>query len=130
MPPTSSSSLRKELGDLLRELHTLGDIFTSRKPMWEGNVYLLRRRCGRPNCHCVDGDLHETTVLSDRSGDSPRTVTIKGPDIDHFQHMTEQYTRFRRARARVVKITTRMLTVIDKLAEIRLKEGKKKTRRK
>ena len=130
MSSKKASALRQELDQLLCEIEQLGNTFSSRKPMWEGNVYVLRRRCGRPNCHCVDGKMHETTVLSDRSENSPRTITLKGPDIDRFQRMTEQYTKFRKARARVTKITKRILILIDKLAEIRLKEGKKKKHKK
>ena len=30
-----------------------------------GSVAVQRRRCGKPNCHCADGqELHETTALS------------------------------------------------------------------
>ena len=32
--------------------------------MIRGSVVVHRRRCGKPNCRCADGDLHEATVLS------------------------------------------------------------------
>ena len=32
--------------------------------MIRGSVVVHRRRCGKPNCRCAAGDLHEATVLS------------------------------------------------------------------
>ena len=32
--------------------------------MIRGSVVVHRRRCGKPNCRCAGGDLHEATVLS------------------------------------------------------------------
>jgi len=122
-------SLRQELDQLLGELGRLARTFTSRSPLWEGNVYLLRRRCGRPNCHCAEGDLHTTPVLSDRTGASPRTVTLKGKDVERFRQMTESYRRFREARAQVTKITKRILHIVDQLGNIRLKQGLKHRKR-
>lgn len=123
------SYLRKELDELLRELGTLVRTFTPRSSLWAGNVYVLRRRCGRPNCHCVEGELHEATVLSDRSGDSPRTIALKGNDIERFRRMTQKYGKVRKARARVTKINKRILLIVDELTDIRLKEGQKQKKR-
>ena len=119
------SVLRQELGALLEELDGLQGLFTSRAPLWKGNVYLMRRRCGRPQCHCAEGSLHEAVVLSDRSGDKPRTMILKPEDVDRFQRMTRCYSRYRRARARVVKIARRLVHIIDALGDIRLQEGQK-----
>ena len=32
--------------------------------MIRGSVIVHRRGCGKPNCRCAAGDLHEATVLS------------------------------------------------------------------
>ncbi len=29
-----------------------------------GSVVVHRRRCGKPNCRCAAGDLHEAMVMS------------------------------------------------------------------
>lgn len=123
------SVLNQELGELIRELKKISKTFTSKTAMWKGNVYTLRRRCGHPNCHCADGKLHESTALDDRSGDKPRTVTLKGGEIEQFRRMTEKWTNFRNARARVTKINKRILEIVDRLGEIRLKEGLKKKKK-
>ena len=125
--------LRKELGELLRELTRLQRLFTKRSPLWKGNVYLMRRRCGQPTCRCAKGKLHEAVVLSDRSGDKPRTLPLNDQNVDHFRRMTKEYSRFRQARARVMKIAKRIVEIADALGEIRLEagqKGRKKKRRK
>ena len=122
--------LRKELGELVRELTHLQNRFTSRSPLWKGNVYLMRRRCGQPNCRCARGELHEAVVLSDRSGDRPRTLPLKDEDVDRFRRMTEDYSRFRQARARVLKIAKRIAQIVDVFGEIRLEAGQKGRKRK
>jgi hypothetical protein len=32
--------------------------------MIQGSFYLLRRKCGKPNCRCATGQLHPTRVLT------------------------------------------------------------------
>lgn len=122
-------TLRHELGQLIKEIFRLGDVFTHRGPLWEGNVYILRRRCGKPTCHCAEGELHAATVLADRSGAVRRTVPLRGADVDFFQPMTKAYGRFRDARARLTKIHKRMLQIIDLLGEVRLAEGRQKEKK-
>ena len=43
--------------------------------MIRGSVVTHRRRCGKPNCRCADGEaLHESTVLSYSEGGRTRFV--------------------------------------------------------
>lgn len=42
-----------------------------------GSVVVHRRRCGKPNCRCADGNaLHESTVLSYSEGGKTRLVMV------------------------------------------------------
>ncbi len=123
------SVLRHELGQLTKEVSRLVELFTHRDPLWEGNVYVLRRRCGKPTCHCAQGELHASTVLADRSGRARRTIPLRSVDIDFFQPMTKAYGRFRDARARLTKLHKRMLQIIDLLGEARLAEGRQKEKK-
>ena len=34
------------------------------QPMVPGSLYLLRRKCGKPNCRCATGELHTRWVLT------------------------------------------------------------------
>ncbi len=49
---------------LLQDLeHFLGVVF-GRSPLVKGNVYEMARKCGKPNCVCIGGQLHRRMVLS------------------------------------------------------------------
>ena len=67
--------------------------------MIRGSVVVQRRRCGKPNCRCVDGEqLHETTVLSYSEAGSSRTVMLDPADVTAVRAAVERY---RTAQARL-----------------------------
>ncbi len=50
--------------------------------MIRGSVVVQRRRCGKPTCHCADGQsLHETPVLSYSSDGRTRTLMLAADDV-------------------------------------------------
>ena len=50
--------------------------------MIRGSVVVQRRRCGKANCRCTDGEsLHEATVLSYSEGGRNRTVMLAAEDV-------------------------------------------------
>ena len=50
--------------------------------MIRGSVVVQRRRCGKANCRCTDGQsLHEATVLSYSEGGRNRTVMLAAEDV-------------------------------------------------
>jgi hypothetical protein len=91
-----------------------------REPVARGTVYELRRKCGKPSCCCAtEGQLHAVTVLSVSEEGRTRLRTIPPDQIAAVRALTAQYQRFRRARARLVKVHRQMVTVIDQLAAAR-----------
>ena len=63
-----------------------------------GSVVTHRRRCGKPNCRCADGEaLHETTVLSYSEGGRTRLLTLPADQVASARAATERY-RIRRQR--------------------------------
>ena len=67
-----------------------------------GSVVTHRRRCGKPNCRCADGEaLHETTVLSYSEGGRPRLLTLPADQVASARAATERY-RARRQRLEAV----------------------------
>jgi hypothetical protein len=63
-----------------------------------GSVVTHRRRCGKPNCRCADGEaLHESTVLSYSDGGRTRLVTLPADHVAAVRAATERY-RVRRQR--------------------------------
>ena len=63
-----------------------------------GSVVTHRRRCGKPNCRCADGQaLHESTVLSYSEGGRSRLLTLPADQVAAVRAATERY-RERRQR--------------------------------
>jgi hypothetical protein len=60
--------------------------------MIRGSVVTQRRRCGKPNCHCIDGQsLHESTVLSYSVGGRNRTVMLDPSEIAAVRAAVARY---------------------------------------
>lgn len=74
-----------------------------------GSVLKMRRKCGKPNCRCVDGKLHETWVLSYSVDGCTRMVTLRPEDVPKVRRAV---ARYKRAKA---KLEARALRGIDAL---------------
>jgi hypothetical protein len=67
--------------------------------MIRGSVVVQRRRCGKTNCRCADGEqLHESTVLSYSDGGRSRTVMLDPADVAAVRASVDRY---RAARTRL-----------------------------
>ncbi|SRR6266508_1423271 len=61
-----------------------------------GSVVVHRRRCGKPNCRCADGEtLHETTVLSYSEAGRTRLVMLPADQVTAIKAAVERYRRER-----------------------------------
>jgi hypothetical protein len=70
-----------------------------RPAMIRGSVVVHRRRCGKANCRCADGEaLHESTVLSYSEGGRSRLLMLPPEEVASVSAATEVY---RRAKATV-----------------------------
>ena len=116
---TSPSHLRKRLRLLAEEIPGLVQCAVRRPPLWRGQVHDVKRKCGKPNCRCTRGELHVSTVFADRSGQRLRNLTLAGKPLALFTRMTEEYRQVRQARARLVCITREMLSLFDRLEQLR-----------
>jgi len=116
------SSIRQSLRQLADEIQGLMPALLDRRPMIKGTVYEQRRKCGKPNCHCADGEPHRSMVLSRSDRGRTKLVTIPSGHLKDFRVLTERYQRFRSARARLGHIYKAMVKLIDQLEEARRKE--------
>lgn len=65
---------------------------TRRAPrLVRGSLITLRRRCGRPNCRCVEGAAHETPALSYSHEGRTHTVTLAADDLPAVRAALERY---------------------------------------
>ncbi len=116
------SQLRKSLTERVRELEGLLPILLGRQMMLKGSVYQLRRKCGKPTCHCADGTLHESMVLSWSEAGRTRLRSIPERSVNRLRRLTERYQRFRKARARLAQISKEILKITNRIEEVRRSE--------
>ncbi len=110
-----ASQLRKQIQQCQREVGDLLRMLKQRRPLVRGNVYNLRRKCGKAGCRCQDGHLHESWVLSVPEKGRKRMRAVPKGKRAQWQPMTERYRRFRRARARLVKLFAESIKWVDEL---------------
>ena len=113
------SRLRGAVRDALKELETTLEVAFERSALVKGNVYELARKCGKPSCACADGQLHHSMVLSWSHQGKTRLMTIPPEKLDRVRANSEQYLRYRRARARVTEIHQRILKFFDQIEKLR-----------
>ena len=110
-----ASQLRKQIQQRQREISEQLRVLEQRRPLVRGNTYNLRRKCGKASCRCQDGHLHESWVLSVPEKGRKRMRAVPKGKRPQWKQMTERYRRFRRARARLVKLFAEIIKLIDEL---------------
>ncbi len=118
----SLSHLRQELRHLLADLEGSVEVVFGRIPVVKGSVYEMARKCGKPSCACARGLLHKSMVLSWSHQGKTRLLPVPPERLAGLRRKTEDYARFRRARAQVAAIGKQMLTVIDRIETLRREE--------
>jgi hypothetical protein len=113
------SRLRGALRGGLKELEAVLEVAFERSALVKGNVYELARKCGKPSCGCADGQLHRSTVLSWSHQGKTRLLTIPPEKLDRLRTASEQYLRYRRARARAGEIFKEILKLLDRIEALR-----------
>jgi hypothetical protein len=113
------SRLRGALRDGLKELERTLEVAFERSALVKGNVYELARKCGKPSCACAQGQLHRSMVLSWSHQGKTRLMTIPPEKLDRLRAGSEQYLRYRRARARGTEIFKQILKVLDQIEKLR-----------
>jgi Family of unknown function (DUF6788) len=123
------SSLRSQLLEVRDQLPQLLEECLARAPLIPGSLYTLRRKCGKPNCHCNRGKLHESTVLSYRGQGRPRNISPLPEQLESLRTMTHDYRRSRQARAKLVRWQRQLLKLVDALEAARVQQGEAVFRR-
>ena len=113
------SRLRGELRGALKELEGALEVGFERSALVKGNVYELARRCGKPSCACAQGQLHRSMVLSWSHQGKTRLMAIPPEKLDRVRTTSEEYLRYRRARARVTEIFKQILKLLDGIEKLR-----------
>ena len=61
--------------------------------MVRGTLFTLRRRCGKPTCHCASGEAHESPALAYPEAGKTKTLTLAADQVGPVRAALERYTR-------------------------------------
>lgn len=63
--------------------------------MVRGALFTLRRRCGKPSCHCATEAGHESPALAYPEGGKTKTITLSATEVEAVRAALERYTAAR-----------------------------------
>jgi len=76
-----------------------------------GSLALSHRRCGKPSCHCADGDGHPLWTLTFMTGGNKRVETIPSQWLDVVRARVEAGRRFKEAAAELLRVNAELLVL-------------------
>jgi hypothetical protein len=123
MASFDASRVRQSVHRLVAESARLVEPFFAREPVLRGTVYELRRKCGKPRCVCVtEGRLHRSMVLSFAEDGRRGLMVVPADQLGAWRILTQRARELRLARARLVKVHAKILTLLDQLERARREE--------
>lgn len=63
--------------------------------MVRGSLFTLRRRCGKPSCHCATESGHESPALAYPEGGRTKTMTLAAADVGEVRAALARYNAAR-----------------------------------
>jgi len=120
------SSLRQQLWRAYAAMAQTLRRLQRAQPMVQGSFYLLRRKCGKPNCHCAAGPPHTTYVLTRSEQGKDHLYTVPKDQRAQVRQQAAEYRRYQRARAVLGKRHARLLALVDQMAAARLRSWPQK----
>lgn len=116
---TSLSQLRQHLRRKLAELDRLLEPAFDREPVFPGGIAVSRHRCGKPNCRCVDGELHEAVRLAIYFKDGAAYRCLNEDGVELWRPRTEAYRRIRQARRSFGRWQKEVVELLDSIERAR-----------
>jgi hypothetical protein len=72
------------------------------------------RRCGKPSCHCADGQGHPQWSLTFMANGKKRVETIPANWVEAIRPRVEAGRRFKQAAAELLRINAELLVLARK----------------
>ena len=107
IPPArgpEASRLRRRVRLLLAGLHPPEDALP-------GSLSVTHRRCGKPSCHCAQGDGHSFVTLTFMASGKKRVETIPADWLDAVRPRVQAGRKFKDLAAEFLAINAQMLVL-------------------
>ena len=99
-----AARLRKQKYDWLRRFRIPEDALP-------GSLSMSHRRCGKPNCRCVEGDGHPFWQLTFMVDGKKRVERVPEDWVDEVRRRVEEGREFKRAMTEVFAANARLLVL-------------------
>jgi hypothetical protein len=109
--PGSPSPRGAEASRLRRRLRLLLARFRVPEDALPGSLALSHRRCGKPSCHCADGEGHPFWTLTFMAFGKKRVETIPAEWLDAVRPRVEAGRHFKEATAELLRINAELLVL-------------------
>lgn len=94
-------------------------VLLGRPELLKGTVTEVQRTCGKPGCKCAKGDKHICYQLSASTEGRTRTRNVPRKDLAKVRRLSDDYRRFRQARATWVRLNGQIMELINQLEAAR-----------
>lgn len=116
----AASRLRQRKYSVLRGLQMPPDALP-------GSLSLTHRRCGKPNCHCAEGEGHPLWLLTFQLDGKKRVEWIPQDWVEQIRPLVEQGREFKQAVAEVFGANAQLLALWrQQQASGKRRKGKKR----
>lgn len=100
----AAARLRRRARRLLARFHLPDDALP-------GSLALSRRRCGKPSCHCANGDGHPLWTLTFMAGGKKRVESIPAAWVNTIRPRVEAGRHFKQTGAELLLINAELLVL-------------------
>jgi hypothetical protein len=113
-----ASRLRQEIlrAEEARAPHVRA-LLSVRDPLRRGSFVVLRRKCGKPTCHCNEGEGHPAKYLSLKESGRTRMIYVGPGEEMAVAEGNGRYRSFREHRAAMAKLSKEVLNLINALED-------------
>lgn len=105
--------------------HQLIEALLSAQQMVRGSFTKGYRKCGKPNCWCVEGKGHPINRIVWTEKARARAKSIPQEDSEWAKAITEHYKRFRKVRKKIRGQAKRLNQLLDELEKKIVDDTKK-----
>jgi hypothetical protein len=88
-------------------------------PLLIGSLSEVRRRCGKPSCHCAERPGHAQAILMSIDAGRRRCQVIRQADLAAVRRAVERYRTFRKGLRRLSTLETQVRALLKELMRLR-----------
>lgn len=118
-PLSQISRIRQRIAQLARQRQAAERVLLGRPELLKGTVTEVQRTCGKAGCKCAKGQEHICYQLSASIEGRTRTRNVPRKYLPEVKDLTDNYRRFRQARATWVRLNAQIIELINQLEAAR-----------